>query len=146
MRFERSAGAVIFRHNPESQIEYLLLKRSGCCWNFPKGKLEKGENDIRAAERELHEETGLSNLDFFPGFKLRTRYFFRAPERNFEWTFKIVTYYLAEAINSEVKISQEHQDYQWLKFEEACEKTKDIRQIQKIIIKANAFIINNEKI
>ena len=33
-------------------------------WFFPKGKIDPGETDEEAARREIHEEAGLTNLEF----------------------------------------------------------------------------------
>jgi ADP-ribose pyrophosphatase YjhB (NUDIX family) len=52
LRNELAAGGVMTRKK-----EYLLIKRNGI-WEFPKGKLEKGEGWKRAAKREIFEETG----------------------------------------------------------------------------------------
>jgi bis(5'-nucleosidyl)-tetraphosphatase len=146
MRFERSAGAIIYRISPDQKIEYLLLKHQDDYWNFPKGKLEKGENDHQAAIREIREEAGIISVEFIPGFKIKSRYVFRAPERNYEWTFKTVIYYLAEVDQTQIAISREHQGFAWLELEDALERTKNIRSIQKMIIKADNFINNNEKL
>jgi 8-oxo-dGTP pyrophosphatase MutT (NUDIX family) len=40
---------------------YLMIKRFGV-WDFPKGKIEKGEINSEAALREVEEETGVKNL------------------------------------------------------------------------------------
>ncbi len=52
LRNEFAAGGVMCLKN-----EYLLIKRNGL-WEFPKGKLEKGEGWKKAAKREVEEETG----------------------------------------------------------------------------------------
>ena len=41
--------------------EYLLIKRFGI-WDLPKGKVEAGETMLKAAVREVCEETGLKNI------------------------------------------------------------------------------------
>lgn len=54
---EYSAGGII-----ERDAKLLLVKvcnLSGqCVWTFPKGHLEKGETPLKAALREVQEETG----------------------------------------------------------------------------------------
>ena len=43
------------------QGEFLAIFRNGV-WDLPKGKLEKGEDFVSAASREVEEETGLQGL------------------------------------------------------------------------------------
>src|SRR5690606_39928563 len=43
--------------------EILFIFRRGK-WDLPKGKLEKGEDKIACAQREIEEETGINNLKF----------------------------------------------------------------------------------
>jgi 8-oxo-dGTP pyrophosphatase MutT (NUDIX family) len=38
-------------------------------WGFPKGHIEAGESDMDAAQREIEEETGLTDLEFVDRFK-----------------------------------------------------------------------------
>ena len=58
----RAAGAVVFRRS-ERGIQLLLL-RAYRNWDFPKGLVEPGENELDAAKREVHEETGLAGLHY----------------------------------------------------------------------------------
>jgi 8-oxo-dGTP pyrophosphatase MutT (NUDIX family) len=53
----KAAGGIVF--NDQGQL--LLIKRLGK-WDFPKGKIEKGENTRLAALREVHEECGIHFL------------------------------------------------------------------------------------
>ena len=149
MPFTKSAGAVIFYRSGE-KIEYLLLKHNDTYWNFPKGTLEKGEMEIETTKREIKEETGLINIKIIPGFKTWEKYFYRAPKdyRKIELRgkvfFKVVNFYLAESKTKDVKISFEHQGYEWLEFKEAMERLKKYKSSQKILKKANEFF--NESI
>ena len=55
----RAAGGVVCRPG-ESGVEVLLVHRPAYDdWSFPKGKLERGEDEESAAVREVEEETGL---------------------------------------------------------------------------------------
>lgn len=112
------AGFVICRKTDEGP-KYLLLYRRGTYWNFPKGKFEEGENDLSAALRELHEETGLveSDLSIVPGFKTQLRYNFRIGD---ERIYDTVILYLAETEKADVVISsREHSGYAWFLFADA---------------------------
>jgi len=40
--------------------------RERTTWEIPGGHIEKGENALQAAERELYEETGALSFDLFP--------------------------------------------------------------------------------
>src|SRR3954462_13951025 len=58
----RAAGVVVFRRTARG-IYYLVL-RAYNNWDFPKGLVEAGEDQLACAKRELKEETGLSAVDF----------------------------------------------------------------------------------
>ena len=60
-RSERSAGFIVYRLDDDGSRKYLLLDY-GRHWDFPKGHLEKGEDDLAAAMRELTEETGIGDI------------------------------------------------------------------------------------
>lgn len=53
------AAAVCYRWK-DGQIEFLLIRTSGRRWIFPKGQIDPGEPLCRTAQREAHEEAGIS--------------------------------------------------------------------------------------
>ena len=63
MTFEKSCGAVVFRNERRDgalQRYVLMIKHSSQGhYSFPKGHVEAGETEIKTAEREVFEETGL---------------------------------------------------------------------------------------
>ena len=58
----RAAGAVVFRRTDRG-IRILVL-RAYRNWDFPKGMVDPGEEQLHAAKREVAEETGLTELDY----------------------------------------------------------------------------------
>jgi len=134
---ERSAGAVIF-HSDEGHRVYLLLKNAGKL-DLPKGQIEKGEDEMTAAMRETREETGLE-LTFIGGFRKVVEYFYTRPGR--ERVHKFVTFFLAESKSKEVKVSSEHQGYEWLSYEEAMRKVS-YRSTRILLTSAENFIRRN---
>jgi bis(5'-nucleosidyl)-tetraphosphatase len=113
---ERSAGIILF-HNHHGR-RYLLLDY-GRHWDYPKGHLKKGETDLEAAERELHEETGLTAARFVPDFAREIRYFFRSGKKLID---KTVIFFLAETDKEKVHLSDEHIGYAWLDYETALDR------------------------
>ena len=59
IKFEVSAGGVIYREEAASLQVCLIATRGGTRWQLPKGLVEKGEPVATAAAREVREETGL---------------------------------------------------------------------------------------
>ncbi len=112
-----SAGIIIYRRE-KNDIKFLLLYHGGRYWNFAKGKLEETERSFEAAIREVKEETGIEKNDliFKNYFKVNDRYIFTVDKQKI---FKVVIYYLAESRKKEIKISDEHQGFAWLPYEEA---------------------------
>ena len=63
MRYETSAGGVIIAYKPKGKIPFvLLLKDKSGKWTFPKGLVEKNENQEKTAKREISEEVGIKKL------------------------------------------------------------------------------------
>ena len=61
MKTEISAGGLVVRKR-KNLWEILVVMDRKDAWTFPKGKLEKGEEALDAAKREITEEVGVSDL------------------------------------------------------------------------------------
>ena len=112
----RACGAVVFRRSDRG-IRLLLL-RAYKNWDFPKGLVEPGENELEAAKREVREETGLAELDYPYGDEFKETLPYTGN--------KVARYYLAEtdAEKLELPVSAElgrpeHHEYRWVSFDEA---------------------------
>jgi len=134
MLVEKSAGVIIFRRDEE--IKYLLLKYGYGHWDFVKGNIEKGENEIETIIRETKEETGIEDLKFLKGFREKISYFYRKGK---DLVYKEVVFYLAETKEKKVRLSYEHEDYCWLPFEKALEKIT-FNNSKKLLKKANSYL------
>jgi 8-oxo-dGTP pyrophosphatase MutT (NUDIX family) len=105
----RAAGAVVFRRSDRGI--HLLVLRAYKNWDFPKGMVEPGENELDAAKREVVEETGLADL----GYPFGDEYKETVPYAG----NKVARYYLAQADAEKIKLSAEHHEYRWVSFDEA---------------------------
>ena len=105
--------SVVF--NAEGKV--LILRRSDKNkirpggYDFPGGGLNRGENPIEGVKREIYEETGLEATDVKP---IDVVSFI-----NDEEDFIVVVGYQATVSSTEVALSWEHDQYQWLSYEEA---------------------------
>ena len=70
---ERSAGIILFRKEGNKKL-FLLLHYPSGHWDFVKGRIEKGEDEMQAAIRETREETGIIDINFIEGFKEKIHY------------------------------------------------------------------------
>jgi len=111
---KRSAGAVVFFKEGE-KILYLLL-RAYKNWDFPKGEIEPGEDELESAKREVAEETELTDLKFYDDF-------IETPPYS---SGKIARFYIAKSPTRKITLPisselgrPEHHEYRWLSYEEA---------------------------
>jgi bis(5'-nucleosidyl)-tetraphosphatase len=127
-RQERSAGFILFRRSPGGAIdpsntappEFLLLDY-GRHWEFAKGHVNKGESDLDAAVRELHEEAGIADAAVVDGFRHEVVYFFRGRKGLIR---KTVVFFLAEThvADGDVVLSHEHVGFAFLPLEPALKR------------------------
>ena len=66
-----TAGGIIINNNEQT----VIVNQNNDSWSLPKGHVEQGETVLRAAKREIFEETGINNLKFIKslGFYQRFR-------------------------------------------------------------------------
>ena len=105
--------------------KYLILKRSDSTkyfpgfWNFPGGKLEKGETGEEGIVREVKEETTLDievgDVIFECSFDL---------DKAGSVTYKFLIYSV-KSYNGEIKIGHEHSEFCWATKEEILQLEKE---------------------
>lgn len=121
---QRVAGILLYNDN-----KVFLVYEKGK-WGIPKGKLDKGESDLEAAMRELHEETGVklkkSKYDFVDLGDFKNKRFY-ALEYKKEINFKP---------NDEID------DAKWVKLSKVNDK---IRKDQKEVIKKFKKLVKTKK-
>jgi 8-oxo-dGTP pyrophosphatase MutT (NUDIX family) len=59
LKITESAGGVVLN----SKGEVLVVNQHGNSWSLPKGHLDKGEDALTAARREIREESGVDDLE-----------------------------------------------------------------------------------
>lgn len=107
-------------YSPGANMEYLLLKRPESRdggWGPLTGHVEKGEQLIDALQREIKEETGIDELAYI--IDLRVPFSFKKGEEDIEeHSFGV------QVGTREVKLSDEHEEFAWVSFEEAALRIK----------------------
>ena len=132
---ETSCGFILLNFD-----SFLLLQYPQGHWSFPKGHVEKGDADHHStASRELTEETGITDITIDAEWTQRTEYTFFRKGRE---TPKEVFWYLAETDELEVNLSQEHNNYLWLQFNEAEEQIT-FEQEKELLRSARRYLRSN---
>lgn len=122
-----SCGVVVARKSATGWVTLLL--RAYHHWDFPKGIREPGEDPMRAAMREVKEETGIGELSFEWG----DRYFETGPYSR----GKVARYFVATTEKEDVVMGPspetgepEHHEWRWVSFDEAYDLgSPRVRQI-----------------
>ena len=134
MTIELSVGAIIRYQTTEQNrdhADFLLLRNKRGFWGFPQGHKEKGENEIQTLQREVQEETGITNLEIHQYIGRIQYKYFRADGIRSE---KEVKFYFATTPTRQVVISNEHEDFKWSTYMDAL-SLLDHRQLKSIILK-----------
>ncbi len=132
---EKSCGIIVFRYMKGKRL-YLLLQHPFGHWGLAKGHVEKGETEIQTAFREVQEETGLSDIELYDGYKEQISFDFYVEQKH---VFMDVVFFLGETKTKKITIStREHQNFVWLPYKEAYEKTTFLNA-KELIEKAEKF-------
>ena len=111
-----SAGVVPLRRTRTGWR--MLVLRAYKNWDFPKGRVEPGEDPIDAAKREAIEETGITDLDFAFGESFRETVPYAGG--------KVARYDLAATREEDIKLPishelgrPEHHEWRWVSANDA---------------------------
>ena len=112
LKKEKCCGCIIIENNKV----LLVYEKNRNFWGFPKGHMEKGENEIETALREVKEEVGL-DVEIIDK---ETRYILNYIIR--DEIDKTTVLYLARPKNKEIVMQEsEIEKVKWCDFEEALE-------------------------
>ncbi len=151
---ERSAGIIVFRREG-GVVQFLLIKNAAHGhWDFPKGHIDAGEDEMQAALREAREEAGLKELKIIPDFRVTIHYEIKSDliliqdtpdpsgrySRSEKMKQKEVIYFFAEMPpNTEVKLSSEHTEYGWFPLVPALEILQ-FENARRLLIEITKFL------
>jgi 8-oxo-dGTP diphosphatase len=83
-------------------------------WDIPGGRLELGEDPIEGLKRETREET---NLEVDIVLPIEVRHFTREDGQKITMII-----FLCRFLGGELKLSREHQEYEWVNIEKDTDK------------------------
>lgn len=119
----KSVGAVVLNRSFEV---LLMFQQQNKYWEFPKGKMEAGEDEVATLKREINEETGIRKFRLVHHFRKLMYYNFRHEGKTVR---RAVVYYLIQT-SDDIILSDEHTQYVWLSLAAAKAKLKHKNQIQ----------------
>jgi 8-oxo-dGTP pyrophosphatase MutT (NUDIX family) len=141
-----SAGIVLFCETQHGR-EYLLIRYPSGHFDYARGHVEAGETKKEAALREVQEETGIEEVQFFDK-EFHTKFFYvarghererRMSEKKGVIIFKEVYLYPGKVANQDVRLSHEHTEYVWLPYEAALEKVT-FDNAKRILSETEAYL------
>ena len=136
MKKTKSAGGIIL--NKENKIA--MVEQRNDIWSLPKGHLEKNESELDAAIREIHEETGLTQIKYIQKIGQYTRY--KIGKENSEDRSEEKTIILFLFKTNEVDLNPldpDNPSAKWLTYKEAINKLSN-KKDQDFLKKHENFI------
>lgn len=110
--------AVILLKKYLDEYHVLMLKRAGRMlhgeWCYIGGGIEQGEKAWEAALREIHEETGITNVRLYTTNQFEQFY---SHADDYIYMAPVFVGYVHE--DQSVQLNHEHSDYRWMTFDEA---------------------------
>jgi len=130
---EPTAGGIVFRRDPNKNnaVEILLIQDAKNRWTIPKGHIEVGEVAKDTAQREIGEETGLTNVRVMGWLgKINFRY-----RRQQSLVLMTTDIFLVEARGNTDSLKPEDwmNGIKWFSANEALDKI-EYEDIEKIIL------------
>ncbi len=137
---EYASGAAVYQVK-NGKILYLLLKSATSdFWGLPKGHVEKGENLVQTAVREIREETSLdATID--TGFKEVVEYDMKNGHH------KNITFFVSK-VAPDVKVTrqvEEISDFDWFDYN-AARKELTYDNLRELLDHADKYIRGKEHI
>ena len=124
MRIPKQVLIIPYRIN-DNKIEYCLFKRKDMeIWQWIAGGAEDFDDNIfESAKREFYEETGIKDA-IVEQLEIQTPIpVVNVTKEKFKWgdnVFYSIEYgFSANVDNKKISLSDEHNEYQWLSYEEA---------------------------
>lgn len=123
--YKRPESVLVIVHTGDGQVLQMLRREPEDFWQSVTGSLLEGETPLKAALREVREETGLeasagladggfiNRYPIHPAWRAR---YAPAVKENTEYVF-----HLELDRTCEVRLSPEHREYRWLPRAEAAE-------------------------
>jgi 8-oxo-dGTP pyrophosphatase MutT (NUDIX family) len=99
MKKTHSAGGVVIN----SEGEVLVVSQHGTSWSLPKGHIDPGENALAAAKREIHEESGIRELELIRGLGTYERHKIGVDGGDDRSELKVITIFLFRTSEKSLK-------------------------------------------
>jgi 8-oxo-dGTP pyrophosphatase MutT (NUDIX family) len=101
-------------------------------WGFPKGGIDFGETPKEALQRELSEETGITNINEI--IQSTQVHFYEIPKNSAEtrgFDAKETTIFFVKVTKPKIKLNEEVSNFSWVSFDEIPNKIKikDLREL-----------------
>ena len=112
--------AVVLLRKYLDDYHVLMLKRAGRMlhneWCYIGGGIEQGEKAWEAAFREIHEETGITDVRLYTSNRFEQFY---SPTEDYIYMAPVFVGYVHE--DQPVQLNHEHSEYRWMTFDEAIQ-------------------------
>lgn len=111
----KSAGGIVVGR----MGKIIVVSQHGTSWSLPKGHLNKGENELTGAIREIYEETGIKDLEMIK--KLGTYWRYRLDNKGEELKTekKFITLFLFKTKTEILKpVDPENPESKWVNRED----------------------------
>ena len=100
----RCSGGVVFKQKGK----VLVVNQRNVSWSLPKGHINEGEETLKAAQREIYEESGVKNLEFIKSLGSYKRYGMASEGSNNRSEMKKITMFLFKTDQEKLKPLDPH--------------------------------------